>query len=355
MRTSITSAIAGLGLGFAALTTASAETVLLYSEAGPNRGARSVALKYFLDETTRKTGGELSFDVHWGGALLKWSAALNGIAAGAADMGTVIAAYAPKQLQGLGIGDLPIASTDTWVGLRAMHELMTTNDQLADFLAKENVVFLSNFSSTGVQFECAGDYKIETVEDFDGLAVRATGITGKALNELGANVVNMTFDKVYQALDSGLVDCAAGYYYTNRAFRHYEIVNHITEANWGQIGGFALIMNKDVWDGLPAAHQEAVRTAGSDMVDEFARIQLATIKEVKEGLASGEIGRQVPVMPLADGERAKLLALTDTYVEEWITDMTVRGYDGQAIWDDYSALVDKYAAELDAKGYPWTR
>ena len=35
--------------------------------------------------------------------------------------------------------------------------------------------------------------------------------------------------------------------------------------------------------------------------------------------------------------------------------MTGRGYDGQEIWDEYVGLVDKYAAELDAKGYPWDR
>ncbi|QDG75000.1 C4-dicarboxylate TRAP transporter substrate-binding protein [Labrenzia sp. PHM005] len=352
---SIKSAVLGLGLSVAMAGVSSAGTELRYSEAGPNRGARAKALQYFLDEASRRTDGELTFDVHWGGALLKWSAALNGIAAGAADMGTVIAPYAPKQLQGLAIGDLPISSSDTWVGLRAMHELLTTNAQLKDFLAKENVVFLSNFTSTGTQFECTGDHKIEKVEDFDGLTVRATGTVGKALNEIGANVVNMTFDKVYQALDSGLVDCAAGYYYTNRAFRHYEIINHITEANWGQVGGFALIMNKHVWEDLPPEHQEAVMAAGSNMVDEFARIQLATINDVKAGLASGEIGRKVPVVPLAEEERVKLLALSDKYVQKWIDDMTGRGYDGQGIWDEYAGLVDKYAAELDAKGYPWDR
>ncbi len=88
-----------IGLTMAALTASAsfAETVLRYSEAGPNRGARAKALEYFLEEASSKSGGQLGFDVHWGGALLKWSAALNGIAAGAADMGTVIAPYAPKQ------------------------------------------------------------------------------------------------------------------------------------------------------------------------------------------------------------------------------------------------------------------
>jgi len=352
---SMKSALLGLGLTVAMAGVSSAETVLRYSEAGPNRGARAKALQYFLDETTRMTDGQLTFDVHWGGALLKWAAVLNGVSAGAADMGTIIAPYNPNQLQGLAIGDLPISSSDTWVGLRAMHELMTTNAQLQDFLAKENVVFLSNFTSTATQFECTGDHKIEKVEDFKGLTVRATGTVGQALNEIGANVVNMTFDKVYQALDSGLVDCAAGYYYTNRAFRHYEIVNHISEANWGQVGGFALIMNKDVWEDLPQNQQEAIMAAGSNMIDEFARIQIETIDDVKAGLASGEIGRQVPVVPLAEEERAKLLALTDKYVQEWISDMTARGYDGQAIWDQYAGLVDKYAEELKTQGYPWAR
>ncbi|MCX7568100.1 C4-dicarboxylate TRAP transporter substrate-binding protein [Sulfitobacter sp. F26169L] len=346
-----TALAAVLATGFA--TAAVAETVLIYTEGGPNRGTRAAALQGFADNVKEISDGDLAIDIHWGGALMKLTATLGGVRDGAADMGTVLSAYEPKRLMAFGIGDLPLASSDPWVGMRAMYELMTTNQEMIDSFAAENVVYISNYTSTGVNLNCTGDHRIETIEDIKGKKIRVGGTYAKVLNDLGANTITMGYNEVYQALDSGLVDCEAGYLYTLEGYKLYEVLNHTALANWGQLTGFGIAMNKDVYDGLSQEQQQVLAKAGDQLVDDFARAQIEQMSVIVDGLRSGDIGRKVEVVEFQD--RDKLLEASAKYRNEWAGEVSKLGIDGDGLWSAYTALIAKYENELETKGYPWNR
>lgn len=349
------SLVVGSVLSLATLGQAVAETTLRYAEATPNRGARADALQYFADQLEQQSGGDLKLDIHWGGALLKYSAILGGVSSGTADMGSVLAAYEPQKMRALSVGDIPVAQSDSWVGMRAMYELMTTNKQLQKEFAKNDVVYVTNYTTSPMQFECAGDVRIEKLEDFAGKKIRASAIYAKILDEVGANMVNFIYSEVYQALDTGLVDCSGGYLYAMRAFKTPEVTTSVALMNWGQIAGFAMVMNKWTWDDLSAEQQQLMRKVGSEMVDFYAEKVIKDNQDVTDKLPTGELGNKVEVIEWSDESRAELFAQSDKYVDAWIADMNKAGLDGKAIWDEYQALLNKYQAELDEKGYPWTR
>lgn len=345
-----------LGVAFASFAAvSSAETVLRYTDGGPNRGARAAAQTYFADQVEALSGGDLKLEIHWGGALLKFKAALGGIGAGTADLGAVIAVYTPNELKAMTIGDLPGGNSDPWVGMRAMYELMTTNDEMKAALAKQNVVYIGNFTTTAVQIECSPGHSIQTVADIKGKKMRASGVYGKVLGELGATMVNMTYDKVYQALDSGLIDCSAGYVYATKAYKLHEVADSMTLSNWGQVSGFGIAMNKDSFEDLTPEQQAVMLEAGSLMTDRFARLQIEEFDSTVAAMKSGEIGSKVNVTVMAEEERAKLFAAGEPFVEQWKTDMNAAGYDGNGIYDQFQGSIAKYTAERDAKGYPWAR
>ena len=129
-----------VGAMLAGATFAQAETTLILGEAGPNRGARAEALNWFVEQATDLSGGDLQFDVQWGGALFKAGAALSGVSDGIADLGTVISVYFPQEMVAYGIADLPLQNDDAWVGMRATDELMRTNAQIQQNLADMNLV-----------------------------------------------------------------------------------------------------------------------------------------------------------------------------------------------------------------------
>ena len=117
-----------------------AQTTLFFGEAGPNRGARAESIQYFADQVEEMSGGDLSFDIQWGGALFKAGAARTAIADGVADAGTVIAVYFPQEMAAYGIADLPILNPDAWVGMKATDELMRSNESIQQKLAEQELV-----------------------------------------------------------------------------------------------------------------------------------------------------------------------------------------------------------------------
>ncbi|MGO1500987.1 MAG: C4-dicarboxylate TRAP transporter substrate-binding protein [Marinobacter sp.] len=347
--------MSGVVLTLAMASTVSADTVLRFAEGSPNRGSRAEAVEHFAEEINKLSDGELRVNMHWGGALLDYKTMAPGVSRGTADMGTMLAAYDPQKLKSLTIGDVPLGASDPWVGTRAMYELMTTNEALQELLANQGLVYITGYSSTGVQFECGGGTSIRTVEDIKGKRIRAIANYAKVLDDLGASLVNVTAGDFYQALDTGLVDCSASYLYTMRALKTFEVIDNVTLVNWGQINGFATLMNRYTWEDLSREEQAIMRKAGSDAIDYSAKFQIEEMDEVLEGLRTGSIGKKVPVYEMEPEERAKLEKAAEKYARSWIDDITKDSLDGEKIWDEYQALLEKYEQERDIKGYPWER
>ncbi|MGO1501523.1 MAG: C4-dicarboxylate TRAP transporter substrate-binding protein [Marinobacter sp.] len=351
IKTLLSSALLTLAL----TSTVSADTVLRYAEGSPNRGARADAMIHFMKDAEQLSNGEVKFDIHWGGALLDYRATAAGVSVGTADLGTVLAAYDPQKLRALYIGDVPNKYSDPWVGMRAMYELMTTNKVMQDLLAQQNLVYVAGHTSTATQFECVGDNQIRTVADIKGKRIRAAGVYGKILHDLGANVVNLNAAEAYQALSTGLADCSNTYFFTTRAYKTHEVIDNFTIANWGQLTGYATVMNKDTWDDLSKKQQDALREAGRNHVDYYGKALLDEIELVTNGLRTGDIGNKVSVYEMAKEERAKLTKAGEKYANDWVNQINKDGVDAQKIWDEYHALLAKYQQEIDTKGYPWER
>jgi len=169
----------GVVMTFSVVGTVAAETVLRFAEGSPNRGTRADAIEYFFKDARKLSGGDLAFDMHWGGSMFDYRTTVDGVTNGAVDMGSILGAYNPSKLKALIIGDLPSKFADPWVGMRAMYELMTTNEALQKSLAKQNLVYVTGYSTTGVQCECGGDSVIRTVADIKGKRMRAVGTYAK--------------------------------------------------------------------------------------------------------------------------------------------------------------------------------
>lgn len=353
LKTRITALAAALTVGLFSGATM-AETVLTHGEAGPNRGARAKALQWFADEVASRSKGDLKIDIQWGGALFKANAAVQSIADGVSDAGTVIAVYYPREMSAYGIADLPIENPDAWIGMRATDEFMRTNADAAKDLADKNLVYIGTFTTSAVHIGCKGG-AIRTVDDIKGKKVRGTGAYGKVFGELGATMVSMSIYKAYQGLDTGLLDCSQGYSYAMKALKQYEVVDSYTLLNWGQVGGLGVFMNKEVFDGLSAEQQKVLSEAGRDMSDYFGKILTAANDAAIASMAAGENGRKVEIIELPATERAKLVAAGKKYLDAWVEQAGQAGLDGKAMLANYMDLIAKYTAERDSKGYPWAR
>lgn len=328
---------------------ANAQT-LFVGEAGPNRGARGESLNFFAEQVEEMSGGDLSLNIQWGGALFKAGAALSGIADGVADMGTIIAVYFPQEMAPYRIADMPLENSDAWVGMKATDDIMRSNEGIQKHLADQNLVYLGTFTTSAVHIGCK-DTAIRSVEDIEGLKIRGVGAYGDTFGDMGANLVPMSIYDAYQGLDSGLIDCSQTYSYATAALKQQEVIDSYTLLNWGQTGALGVFMNKNAFDRLAPEAQEILLEAGKNMSDELGRLITADNEAAIETMR--EAG--VEIIELPAEERQKLVVGGKKYIDEWVEQVSGMGLDGEAMLEEYQALLDKYAQERDELGYPWER
>jgi C4-dicarboxylate-binding protein DctP len=89
--------------------------------------------------------------------------------------------------------------------------------------------------------------------DFKGLKMRiqASKVLDAQMRALGANPQVLAFSEVYQALQTGVVDGTENPPSNVYTQKMHEVQKHITMSNHGYLG-YAVIVNKKFWDGLPA-------------------------------------------------------------------------------------------------------
>ncbi len=332
---------------------AEAKTVLRYAEFGPDRGTRAQGLNWFAEELKSRSGGEMEIEFHWGKSLLGTKAVLQGLGDGVADMGSVIGFFTPAKLRGYNIGDLPIDNADEWVGMRALFEFSMDNSAMQQEFANLGVQYVSNHTTGPVQLICTKE--VTSLEDMNGLKVRGSGPYGKTLGDFGAAVQSMGQADVYQALESGLIECNQNYYYSMKAYKQYEVAPHVVELEWGQNMAFGIMMNADTFAALSAEEQALITELGSEFVDKMAELMIDGKSENKDQMVTGIDGAQISVVSLSDEDRSQLIEGGKVYVDAWVAEATEQGYDGAGLLAAYQGLIDKYADEKAAQGYPWTR
>jgi TRAP-type transport system periplasmic protein len=334
-------------------TDALASTVIRFAEFGPNRGARAAALTWWADELASRSNGELEVEFHWGGALLDTKSVLKGVADGVADAGSIIGFFTPRELRGYNIGDLPVENSDEWVGMRALYDFSRQNEDMQAEFDRAGVAYMTNYTTGPVQLICKSPKA--GIADLQGVKVRASGPYGKAMTALGSDVQSMGQGDVYQALDSGLIECNQNYYYSIKAYKQYEVASHVIELDWGQNMAFGVVMNKAVWDGLSDADREVFEAVNSDFIDHMARIMIDDLEKDKAEMMAGIDGKSITVTTFPEADRAQLLAAGTEEVNAWVALANEEGRDGAALLADYESLIDTYTAELESKGYPWNR
>ena len=101
--------------------------------------------------------------------------------------------------------------------------------------------------------------------DFKGLKMRiqSSKVLDAQMRALGANPQVMAFSEVYQALQTGVVDGTENPPSNIYTQKMHEVQKHVTMSNHGYLG-YAVIVNKKFWDGLPADIRTTLEGAMKD-------------------------------------------------------------------------------------------
>ncbi len=101
--------------------------------------------------------------------------------------------------------------------------------------------------------EMSANKPLHEPADFRGLKMRiqSSKVLEAQMRALGANPQSLAFSEVYQALQTGVVDGTENPPSNMYTQKMHEVQKHMTLSNHGYLG-YAVIVNKKFWDGLPA-------------------------------------------------------------------------------------------------------
>ena len=214
-----------------------------------------------------KTDGAFTLNLSYGG-LSDSRENLDGIAAGAFEMAQFCAGYHREKNPAITVLELPflgVTSLEQEVELSlAVYEHPATQ---AD-MARWNATLL--MPSPLPQYNIIGAGAPPTsLDDFQGMSIRATGGIGEAVKALGAELVAMPASEVKDAMETDVIDAVSFAPHAHMSFDTLDKGSWFTtNLNPGTVN-CPVVVNTDALYGLPVAHRNALLSSVDEAMEHY--------------------------------------------------------------------------------------
>jgi C4-dicarboxylate-binding protein DctP len=207
------------------------------------------ALK-FKELAEKATGGKVKVEVYPNSTLYKDNEEMNALQLGSVQMlAPSLAKFGPLGVREFEVFDLPYLF-DSYDELHKVTD-GAVGKALFDKLQPKGIIGLAYWDN-GFK-DMSANKPLKNVSDFRGLKMRiqSSKVLDEQMRALGAVPQVMAFSEVYQALQTGVVDGTENPPSNLYTQKMYEVQKYLTLSNHGYLG-YAVIVNKKFWDGLPA-------------------------------------------------------------------------------------------------------
>ena len=203
-----------------------------------------------------RTDGEFTLNLSYGG-LSKNRENLDGISIGAFEMAQFCAGYHADKNPTITVLELPFLGVSSLEQEVELSLAVYRHPAAIEDLGRWNATLL--MPSPLPQYNIIGTGDAPTsLADFAGLAVRATGGIGRALETIGAVPTSMSATEVRQALDSGVVTAVSFAPHAHMSFGTIENATWwTTNLNPGTVN-CPVVVNTDALAALSDEHREAL-------------------------------------------------------------------------------------------------
>ena len=282
-------------------STAMAEPIVIqFSHVVAVDTPKGQAAEYFKKLAEERTNGAVKVEVYPNSQLYKDKEEMEALQLGSVQMlAPSLAKFAPLGVKEFELFDLPFI----FDGYDELHKVTTgpVGKKLLDKLSAKGVLGLAYWDN-GFKVMSANK-PLRTPNDFKGLKMRiqSSKVLDAQMRALGAIPQVMAFSEVYQALQTGVVDGTENppsNLYTQKMF---EVQKYVTLSNHGYLG-YAVLVNKKFWEGLPQDIRTQLESALADAT-QFAN-DIAK-KKNDEDMESVKASGKCEVFTLTPEERAQ--------------------------------------------------
>ena len=244
--------IVAIAAGALALSPALAQTpvVLKFSHVVAPDTPKGKGAEKFKELGEKYTDGRVKIEVYANSSLYKDKEEVEALQLGAVQMlAPSLAKFGPLGAREFEVFDLPYI-LPTKEALRKITD-GPIGKKLFAKLEPKGIIGLAYWDN-GFKIMSA-NRPLHMPADFRGLKMRiqSSKVLEAQIRALGAIPQVMSFSDVYQALQTGVVDGTENPPSNMYTQKMYEVQKHATLSNHGYLG-YAVIVNKDFWDKLPA-------------------------------------------------------------------------------------------------------
>ena len=328
-------AVAALSIAVAAPAMAEEWNVSVWGK----RRAFTEHVEKLAELVAEKTDGEFTMNVSYGG-LSKNRENLDGISIGAFEMAQFCAGYHPDKNRLITVLELPFLGVENLDQEVAVSHAVYDHPAVQDEMAQWNAKLL--MTSPMPQYNIVGTGEVrDSLEDFEGMRVRATGGLGEAFKAVGAVPTSVTATEAYQAMESGVVDTVAFAQHAHLSF------GTINQADWWTANlnpgtvNCPVVVNIDAYEGLSDAEREALDSSVPEAIDHYLANYAELLKRWDEVLAEKEVEK----VTISEEELSAFREqAADPIREQWIEDMEGQGLPGQELYDLVSSTLEEAKA-----------
>ena len=211
------------------------------------KGNAAIFFKKLAEERTK---GRVKVEVYPNSSLYKDKEEMEALQLGAVQMlAPSLAKFGPLGVKEFEVFDVPFL----FDGYADLHKV-TEGPIGRGLLKKLDAKGISGLAFWDNGFKVMSANKpLKTVADFKGLKMRiqSSKVLDQQMRDLGAIPQVMAFSEVYQALQTGVVDGTENPPSNLYTQKMHEVQKYVTLSDHGYLG-YAVIVNKKFWDGLPA-------------------------------------------------------------------------------------------------------
>jgi TRAP-type C4-dicarboxylate transport system substrate-binding protein len=285
------------------------------------------------------TGGRVKVTHYAGESLVKAKDQYDSLVSGLSDMALVDPSETSGRFPQTEFDTLPYIFPDTTIGARVYWDIVQKYAVNADFkdvkVLGVVVIAPSNY---------VGNKPAQNVADFKGLRVRTAGRTeGWMIEALGGSPVEVATSELYSSLERGLIDSVFLSWSAVLSFGVKDVTKYRTECNL-YYRAWPILMNKKVWDSMPANIQKAIMDAsGQDNSANYCTANEKLAVGAKNAIAGSDKGAGKPaIYTLTADQFASWKAASMPVWDKWSADLEAKKLPGKAIITDIKSLTQKY-------------
>ncbi|MGI6449678.1 MAG: TRAP transporter substrate-binding protein [Desulfitobacteriia bacterium] len=304
-----------------------------------NHPAETELIQPWSKEIAEATEGRVIITSYPSQTLLQADGIYDGVVSGIADLGLSCFSYTRGSFPVLEVFELPgivyansqAASKTAWEGIKELNPKEVQDSKLL-------MVFTTGPGDLYTKLP------VRTLNDLQGLQIRATGLSAKTLEALGAVPVAMAQSEAYESLAKGVVQGNLGPIEVLQGWKQAEVTDYLTLTPFLYNTLFFVSMNINQWNSLDSQDQEAIERISEKYFAEVAIELWDSQNESALKYAVDEKG--MTVINLSPEEQAKWISQVKPIQDNYVAQMNEKGYPGQEILGMVKKLAENYNKEF---------